>query len=57
MIYDVTGKEVLNLGQGKQLAGKHTIDVAAISLNAGIYYYTMSTEDGSKMTKKMIIAK
>ena len=57
MLYDMTGKEVMNLNQGKQVAGKHAVNLNTLSLNAGIYYYTMSTEDGSKMTKKMVVTK
>ncbi len=53
-VYDVTGKKVMELAQGKQLSGKHNITLDGSSLNSGVYYYTLKA-GADHLTKKMII--
>jgi len=53
-VYDITGRQVLNVDEGFQTTGKHTITLNASSLNAGVYYYTL-VAGNAKVTKRMII--
>ena len=53
-IYNVAGAQVMNLSQGLQSAGNHSIQINAAELPAGIYYYTF-TADNNTITKKMIV--
>lgn len=54
-VFDITGKEVLNMNQGEQLAGNHQIEMSTAGLQAGVYFYTL-TVDGKKATRRMVIA-
>lgn len=53
-IYNVAGARVMELNQGSQNAGNHTITVNASALKAGVYYYTLKA-GGKSVTKKMIV--
>ena len=53
-IYDVTGNEVMNQSVNSS-KGHHTFKVSSDNLAAGVYYYTVSTTEGS-ITHKMIVA-
>jgi hypothetical protein len=53
-IYDLTGKKVMELKQGKQTAGIHKININTSALSKGMYYYTL-TRDNNSITRKMII--
>ena len=56
VIYDVTGKQVMNFNEGKQTSGKHDITVDGSNLEAGVYFYSLIA-DGVKMTSKMTVVK
>jgi len=53
-IYNVAGAKVMTVNQGVETAGSHKLQINAESLNAGIYFYTL-TADGYSVTKKMIV--
>ena len=53
-IYDVTGHEVMTQKENAS-KGHHTFQVSSANLAAGVYYYTVSTSEGS-ITHKMIVA-
>jgi len=53
-IYNVAGAKVMTVNQGVETAGSHKVQINAESLNAGIYFYTL-TADGYSVTKKMIV--
>jgi hypothetical protein len=55
-VYDIAGNAIMNFNEGKQGAGKHQISLDGSSLNAGIYFYTI-TVNGSKLTNKMTVIK
>jgi len=59
-IYDILGKEVAVLVNGKQKAGKYQINFNAAGLSSGVYFYRLSTI-GKKInlvsTKKMLLLK
>ncbi len=52
-IVDVTGKVVLTQSENAS-AGRHNFNLSTTSLSAGVYFYTVSTTEGS-ITHKMIV--
>jgi flagellar hook assembly protein FlgD len=55
-IYDLNGKEVMNVLDGQTPAGDHQIRIDTQNLRSGIYYYTLKTTTG-KETRKMVVVK
>lgn len=55
-IYDITGRQVVFMDEGKQAAGQHNIWIDSEKLNDGTYYYSLKA-DNHRLTKKMIITK
>lgn len=53
---DLTGKKVRDIDAGKKEAGAHEVMFNADELPAGIYLYTLRTEQGT-LNKKMIITR
>ncbi len=56
-IYDMLGREVMTLINGVQAAGQHSVTFNASNLPSGVYIYSLTTSDGFKMTKKMMLMK
>ncbi len=55
-LYDMLGKEVMTLVNGRQDAGAYTLTLNASTLSSGIYFYRL--QSGSFVqTKKMILVK
>jgi len=55
-IYDLNGREVLNVLDGQTPAGLHRVSINTENLKSGIYYYTLKTTTG-KETLKMVVVK
>ena len=55
-VYDVTGKLMKTINEGNLPLGMHTINVETATLDAGVYFYTLSVGD-EQMTKKMTVMK
>jgi hypothetical protein len=55
-IFDVIGREVETLLEGKMSSGNHEIIWNALNVSSGIYYYRLETEDFVD-TKKMLLIK
>ncbi len=55
-VFDITGQKVQTIEQGKQAIGVHTIQLNSGTLQAGMYFYTL-TAGTSRITKRMIIVK
>ncbi|HET6245602.1 MAG: T9SS type A sorting domain-containing protein [Bacteroidetes bacterium] len=55
-VYNMTGREVLNVNDGPKSPGSHTINLNTASLSGGVYYYTLTAGD-KNTTKKMIVIK
>lgn len=55
-VMDVTGKVVMSQNSGFQAAGEYKMELNAELLTAGIYFYTMSTSDGVRVTRKMTVS-
>ena len=54
IMYDITGKEIMNLSQGYKSIGKYYINLNALEIGPGIYFYSLITQYGRE-TKKMVI--
>ena len=54
-ITDLTGRKVLEFKEGNKPAGKHSLEVNAASLEAGIYFYTIKAGNFTD-TKRMVIS-
>lgn len=55
-VYDLSGKEVKSLVNGKQEAGFYSVSLNASSLSSGVYFYTIRTNDFTN-TKSMLLVK
>ncbi len=55
-VYDIIGREVAVLQDGKMTAGKHSIIIDASDWLGGIYFYKVKTMK-TIVTKKMVLAK
>jgi hypothetical protein len=55
-VFDITGKLVLDVNEGTQVAGEHNIVLDANSLSAGAYNYSLVV-DGQRLTRTMMITK
>ncbi|MFZ1080333.1 MAG: T9SS type A sorting domain-containing protein [Candidatus Kryptoniota bacterium] len=57
-VYDVLGREVATLVDGvQQSAGQHYATFNGNDLASGVYMYSLTTSDGFKMVKKMVLMK
>jgi len=56
-IYDLLGKEVKTLINGMLKPGEHKVKFDAADIPAGIYFYTLKTDNEFSQTKKMILVK
>ena len=56
IIYDVLGKEVLDLVNEQQTAGNYEIEFNASNLSSGMYFYKLSSNNFSAI-KKMLLVK
>jgi thiol-disulfide isomerase/thioredoxin len=55
-VYDITGRVINTLVNGKLEAGKYEFTMTASSMPSGVYFYKLETENYS-MTKRMILLK
>ncbi|MFC2129102.1 T9SS type A sorting domain-containing protein, partial [Bacteroidota bacterium] len=55
-VNDISGRKVMELNEGYKPAGNHKAILNAENLEAGVYYYTLSTNNTTQ-TKKMVISR
>ncbi len=55
-VYDVSGREVATLVNGKQSAGKHSVQFNASNFASGVYFYRIDSNEFSN-SKKMLLLK
>ena len=53
-IYDMTGRIVKAVTQGKMLNGDNSVTVNLDSLPTGVYQYTLDTENGDRATQRLV---
>ena len=61
-VYDITGREVVELINEKMSAGNHIVywhgeDKYGMKVSSGIYVYRLITENNSSLIRKMILMK
>ena len=56
VITDLAGNKVMELNEGKQMAGSQTIEINTANISSGMYFYTLNANN-TKLTRKMIINK
>ncbi|MCI0473170.1 MAG: T9SS type A sorting domain-containing protein, partial [Ignavibacteria bacterium] len=56
-IFDITGKEITVLNEGKKLPGNYEIRFDAGSLGSGIYFYQLIADEKVIQTRKMMLLK
>ena len=52
-VLDITGKLVYSANEGTKSEGSHKLPIDASSFNSGVYYVTLTTEEG-QLTQKLI---
>ncbi len=55
-VYDMTGREVASILDGRMNAGEHTVRFDASALSSGVYIYVMQS-NGVRLTNKMTLIK
>lgn len=56
-LYDVLGNQMAVLAAGDYQAGQHQVTLNAESMSAGVYYYRLSNNKGSMITRKLMLVK
>ncbi len=56
-VFDVLGRQVAVLADEYRQAGSYKVSYDAGRLSSGVYYYTLTTDNGFSETKKMILSK
>jgi len=54
-IYDIIGREIETLLNGKKASGYYTLDFTVNNLSSGIYFYRISAGDFSEVKKMLLI--
>lgn len=55
-VFDITGKKVHTIEEGKKFAGSHRIEFNGNDLQAGVYFYTLTAGE-NRVTKRMTLVK
>ncbi len=56
-VYDALGKQVALLEDSYKQAGSYSVTYDASRLSSGMYFYSLTTNDGFSQTKKMVLVK
>lgn len=56
-VFDVLGRQVALLADEFKTAGNYKVTFDAAKLSSGIYYYSLTTDNGFSETKKMVLNK
>ncbi len=58
-LYDVSGREVMNIEDGMQTAGYYTVSINAETLSAGVYFYKINVTGKENFTavKRLVLVK
>ena len=57
IVYDITGKKLIDLVNRKQNAGTYEVDFSGNGLSSGVYFYSLIVDSKIIDTKKMILIK
>jgi hypothetical protein len=56
-VYDISGREILNLVNEYQQKGTYTVKLNAGNLKSGIYFYTLQVNNEFATTRRMVIVR
>ena len=56
-IFDVTGRKITDIVEGKMTTGEHSIKFNASNLSSGVYFYRLEVGHKFMQTRKMILMK
>ncbi len=56
-VFDITGREVATLLNGKQTAGAYNLEFDGTGLSSGLYFYSLQIDDKVEKTRKMVMIK
>ena len=56
-VYDILGREVVELINKTQSPGKYKVQFDAGNLSSGVYFYRIKTSSGFVSTKKLMLLK
>ncbi len=56
-VYDVTGKLMVSQAIGDQSAGTHNVRFSTDNLSAGVYYYSLTVNNATTASMKMVVIK
>ncbi len=56
-VYDISGRLVQTLVDGRQTAGTHTVTLDARHLASGVYFYRLTGDNGQNVSHKMVLLK
>lgn len=56
-LMDMQGRKVLSRNEGIKSAGSHRIELQTNQLDAGTYFYSLITDSGKKLTRKLVVSK
>ncbi|MBI3765238.1 MAG: T9SS type A sorting domain-containing protein, partial [Ignavibacteriales bacterium] len=56
-VFNVLGEEIATLVDGRQEAGEHEVVWNAETIPSGVYFYRLTTEKNSIVTRRMVLMK
>lgn len=56
-VYDILGREVKTVFEGKAEMGRHRISIDSAALSSGVYFYQLVTESGERVSQRMVLIK
>ena len=56
-VYDITGKVIAIQNMGNQIAGSHSTKFDSNNLSAGVYYYSLTVNNTTTPSMKMVVIK
>jgi len=54
-LHDALGARIMSLADGRMDAGSHSVTLDAGALAPGVYFYTLSTDGGQQLTRRLVV--
>ncbi|MCI0472890.1 MAG: T9SS type A sorting domain-containing protein, partial [Ignavibacteria bacterium] len=56
-VYDITGREISTITEGRYSAGTHSVNFSSNSISSGIYFYRLAADGKNIDTRRMAVIK